>query len=58
MIKINRRDFLKYIGAGGVGAGAGVLYGKSTQKTVEFLIPQVLAPEEYSPGIATWYNTI
>ncbi|MEE8233370.1 MAG: molybdopterin-dependent oxidoreductase, partial [Gammaproteobacteria bacterium] len=58
MIKINRRDFLKYIGAGGVGAGAGFLYGKSTQKTVELLIPQVLAPEEYSPGIATWYNTI
>ena len=58
MIKIKRRDFLKYIGAGGVGAGAGFLYGKSTQKTVEFLIPQVLAPEEYSPGIVTWYNTI
>jgi len=58
MEKINRRDFLKFIGAGGIGAGAGLLYGESTRKTVELLIPQVVTPEDYSPGIATWYNTV
>lgn len=56
--KINRRDFIKFVGAGGVGTGAGYLYGESTKKTVELLIPQVVPPEEYSPGIATWYNTV
>ncbi|MBI4006355.1 MAG: molybdopterin-dependent oxidoreductase [Gammaproteobacteria bacterium] len=58
MNKISRRDFLKFIGAGSIGAGAGLLYGKSTKKTVELLLPQVIPPEDYSPGIATWYNTI
>ena len=56
--KIKRRDFLKFVGAGGVGTGAGMLYGESTKKTVELLIPQVVPPEDYSPGIATWYNTV
>ena len=55
---INRRDFLKFVGAGGVGTGAGYLYGESTKRAVELLIPQVVPPEEYSPGIATWYNTV
>ena len=55
---INRRDFLKFVGAGGVGTGAGYLYGESTKKTVELLIPQVVPPEDYSPGIATWYNSV
>ena len=55
---INRRDFLKFVGAGGVGTGAGMLYGESTKRTVELLVPQVVPPEDYSPGIATWYNTV
>jgi len=58
MEKISRRDFLKYVGAGGVGTGAGILLGESAKKTVELLIPQVVPPEDYSPGIATWYNTV
>lgn len=58
MNKISRRDFLKYVGAGGVGAGAGVMLGESSKRTVELLMPQVVAPEDYSPGIATWYNTV
>ena len=48
---------MQYIGAGGVGVAGGVLYGESVQRNVEFLIPQVVPPEDYSPGIATWYNT-
>jgi len=35
-----------------------MLYGESTKKTVELLIPQVVPPEDYSPGISTWYNTV
>jgi anaerobic selenocysteine-containing dehydrogenase len=58
MPKISRRDLLQYIGAGGIGAVGGVLYGESVQRDVELLIPQVVPPEDYSPGIATWYNTV
>jgi anaerobic selenocysteine-containing dehydrogenase len=58
MSKITRRDLLQYIGAGGVGAVGGVLYGESVERPVELLVPQVVAPEDYSPGIATWYNTV
>jgi len=49
---------LQYIGAGGIGAVGGVLYGESVQRNVELLIPQVVPPEDYSPGVASWYNTI
>lgn len=58
MPKISRRDLLQFIGAGGIGAVGGVLYGESVQRDVELLIPQVVPPEDYSPGIATWYNTV
>ena len=58
MSKISRRDLLQYIGAGGIGVAGGVLYGESIQRKVEFLIPQVVPPEDYSPGVATWYNTV
>lgn len=58
MSKITRRDLLQYIGAGGIGAVGGVLYGESIERDVELLIPQVIPPEDYSPGIATWYNTV
>ncbi|MCZ6717157.1 MAG: molybdopterin-dependent oxidoreductase [Gammaproteobacteria bacterium] len=56
--KINRRDFLKFVGAGTVGAGAGFLAADASKMSTEFLIPQVNLPEDYSPGIATWYNTV
>ena len=58
MSKISRRDLLQYIGAGGIGVAGGIWYGESVQRNVEFLIPQVVPPEDYSPGIATWYNTV
>ena len=58
MSKISRRDLLQYIGAGGIGAVGGVLYGESVQRNVEYLIPQVVPPEDYSPGVASWYNTV
>ncbi len=58
MPKISRRDLLKFVGAGGVGVAGGVLYGEGVQREVEFLIPQVVPPEDYSPGVASWYNTV
>lgn len=58
MTKISRRDLLQYIGAGGIGAVGGVLYGESIERNVELLVPQVVPPEDYAPGVATWYNTV
>ena len=57
MSKISRRDLLQFIGAGGIGVAGGVLYGEGVQRDVELYIPQVIPPENYLPGIATWYNT-
>jgi anaerobic selenocysteine-containing dehydrogenase/Fe-S-cluster-containing dehydrogenase component len=51
---ILRRDFLKVVGVTGAGA---TLAGCSTQE-VERLLPYVVAPEEITPGVATWYTTV
>ena len=58
MPSIDRRDFLKLVGAGGVGAGAGFMLRESIKHPVEQLVPYAVPPEEFSPGIATWYNTV
>ncbi|MDZ7781330.1 MAG: molybdopterin-dependent oxidoreductase [Gemmatimonadota bacterium] len=50
---IKRRDFLKVLGVSGASA---TLTGCSTGD-VERLIPYVVAPEEITPGVATWYTT-
>ena len=58
MSGIDRRDFLKLAGAGGAGAGAGFVIRESIKHPVEHLVPYSTPPEEFSPGIATWYNTV
>ncbi len=58
MPNIDRRDFLKYVGAGSVGAGAGFMLAQSIKHPVEHLIPNPVPPEEFSHGIATWYNSV
>jgi molybdopterin-containing oxidoreductase family iron-sulfur binding subunit len=58
MTTVDRREFLKLVGAGGVGAGAGYMLAESIKHPVEHLIPYPVPPEEFSPGIATWYNTV
>ncbi len=58
MANVDRRDFLKLVGAGGVGAGAGFMLAESRKHPVEHLIPYPIPPEEFSPGIATWYNSV
>ena len=58
MANIDRRDFLKLVGAGGVGVGAGFALRESIKHPTEHLIPHVVAPEDFSTGIATWYNSV
>jgi anaerobic selenocysteine-containing dehydrogenase len=58
MSNVDRRDFLKLVGAGGVGAGAGFMLAESIKHPVEHLVPYSVPPEEYSPGVATWYNSV
>ena len=58
MPKLDRRKFLKLVGAGGVGAGAGFMLAESIKHPVEHLIPYTVPPEDFSPGIATWYNSV
>src|SRR6056297_2006726 len=50
---IKRRDFLKVLGV----SGAGATLGGCSTGDVERLLPYVVAPEEITPGIATWYTT-
>lgn len=58
MAMMDRRDFVKLVGAGSVGAGAGFMLAEAIKHPVEHLIPYPVPPEEFSQGIATWYNTV
>ena len=58
MANVDRRIFLKLVGAGGVGAGAGFMLAESRKHPVEHLIPHPMAPEDFSAGVATWYNSV
>ena len=58
MSKVDRREFLKLVGAGSAGVGAGFMLAEAIKHPVEFLIPYPVPPEEFSPGIATWYNSV
>ena len=55
---LKRRDFLKLIGLGGVGAGAGFALSASTKKKAAGLIPYLVPPEEVIPGVANWYASL
>ena len=58
MAKLDRRDFLRLVGAGGVGVGAGFMLAEAIKNPLEHLIPETVPPEEFSPGIAVWYNSV
>ncbi len=51
---LKRRDFIKVLGAG----GAGATLSACAPGDVERLIPYVVAPEDITPGVATWYHTV
>ncbi len=55
---MKRRDFLKFIGVGGVGAGAGFVLGKVSRPPGAKLIPYLVPPEEIVPGVATYYAAV
>ena len=50
MGELDRRDFLKL-----VGAGAGAAAATGCAEKVEQLIPYVVQPEEITPGVPVWY---
>ena len=49
---------MKLVGVGGIGVGAGFLLAESIKHPLEHLIPYPVPPEEFSAGIATWYNSV
>jgi anaerobic selenocysteine-containing dehydrogenase len=55
---MERRDFLKYIGAGGVGAGLGLVFGQATRPPGAKLIPYLIPPEDIVPGVGRWYASL
>jgi anaerobic selenocysteine-containing dehydrogenase/Fe-S-cluster-containing dehydrogenase component len=52
---IERRQFLKVLGASGAGAGLAACKGGPTG--AEKLIPYVIPEEDIVPGVSTWYRT-
>ncbi|HLC18753.1 MAG TPA: molybdopterin-dependent oxidoreductase [Thermodesulfobacteriota bacterium] len=55
---MKRRDFIKYLGAGGIGTAMGIFFGKNTKPPGAKLIPYLVPPEEIVPGVGAWYSTL
>lgn len=55
---LSRRDIFKYLAGGGVGVGTGLLLGEVNQRPLETLLSTHIPPEDFSPGMDTWYNTL
>ena len=55
---MKRRDFLKFIGVGGAGAGLGFIFGRAQKPPGAKLIPYLIPPEDIIPGAASWYATL
>ena len=55
---VSRRDIFKFAGAGGVGVGVGLVLGEVNQRPLETLLSTHIPPEDFSPGMDTWYNTL
>ncbi len=55
---MKRRDFLKYIGAGGVGVVLGGIFGKVSRPPGAKLIPYLIPPDDIIPGVGTWYSSL
>jgi anaerobic selenocysteine-containing dehydrogenase len=55
---MKRRDFLKFIGAGGIGTGLGILFGQAIKPPGSKLIPYLIPPEDVIPGLANWYASL
>ncbi len=55
---MKRREFLKYIGLGGVGTGIGLFIGQFSKPPGAKLIPFLIPPEDVIPGVANWYSSL
>ena len=55
---MDRRDFLKMIGLGSLGAVVGAGAGLSAKPPGAKLIPYVIPPEDVIPGVANWYASL
>ncbi len=55
---MKRRNFLKYIGVGGAGFGAGYAFRKLTKPPGAKLIPYIIPPEHVIPAVPTWYSSL
>ena len=55
---MDRRDFLKMLGLGGLGAAIGAGGAISTKPPGAKLFPYVIPPEDLIPGVATWYASL
>ena len=55
---MKRREFLKYIGLGGVGTGIGLFIGQFNKPPGAKLIPYLIPPEDIIPGMASWYSSL
>ena len=58
MLKLDRRTFLSMLATGSAGTGAGFWFNQWIRPPVEYLIPQVVAPEDISPGVPVFYNSV
>ncbi len=55
---MKRRYFLKFIGAGGIGTGLGMLFGQAIKPPGAKLIPYLIPPEDVIPGLANYYASL
>lgn len=55
---MKRRDFLKFIGAGGAGAAAGFVLGKVSKEPGAKLIPYLVPDENIIPGVPSYFASL
>jgi len=55
---MKRRDFLKYIGAGVVGTGAGFGIPQVIKRPGGMLFPYLIPPKDMIPGVPSWYASV
>ncbi|MBI5234633.1 MAG: molybdopterin-dependent oxidoreductase [Deltaproteobacteria bacterium] len=55
---MKRRDFLKFIGAGGLGAAAGFIFGRTGKPPGAKLMPVLIPDDNITLGLANYYSSL